>query len=160
MPRRLPVAIILASLFVGFAGCSSEEFQVAPVSGRVTLDGKPVEKAAVMFQPVATKGNINPGPGSFGITDAEGRYTLELVGLKRRGAAVGHHQVRIINYSEAGDTTDDSPNKKVPRPTVPIPAWYNKIEPLLEYDVRKGSNTDADFALSSKPPSAKPAGAK
>src|SRR5437867_2402133 len=128
MRLRMPVAAMLALLFIGFAGCSSEEFQIAAVSGRVTLDGKPVEKAAVMFQPVATKGNINPGRGSFGITDADGRYTLKLVGVERPGAAVGHHQVRIINYSEPGDTSDDSPNKKIPRPTVPIPAWYNRLD--------------------------------
>src|SRR5690242_11930690 len=86
-------SLILAVLVILLAGCSSEPYQVAPVSGRITLDGKPVEKVAVMFQPVASEGNINPGPGSYGITDADGRYTLKLIGVERPGAAMGHHKV-------------------------------------------------------------------
>src|SRR5438132_10240042 len=54
MRCRLPFVACLA-LF--FAGCSNEPYQVAPVSGRITVDGKPVERAAVMFQPVAPAGN-------------------------------------------------------------------------------------------------------
>src|SRR5439155_15193068 len=61
MRRRLPVFSMFALLFLGFAGCSSEELQIAPVSGRVTMDGKPVDRAALMFQPAGTKDNINPG---------------------------------------------------------------------------------------------------
>jgi hypothetical protein len=148
MRCRTPVLAVLA---VVLAGCNSEPYQVAPVSGRVTVDGKPVEKAAVMFQPVAQKGDINPGPGSYGITDADGRYTLKLIGLERKGAAVGHHKVRIENYTDPGDTTDDRPRKRE-KPAIPIPSRYNRIEALLEFDVLPGGTGDADFDLTSKEP--------
>jgi len=157
MRRRLPV---LAGFVVCIIGCSNEPFQIAPVSGRVTLDGKPVEKASVMFQPVATNGNINPGPGSYAITDGDGRYALKLIGLEKPGAAVGLQKVRIANFMEPGDTTDDRPDKKSPKPTVKIPGWYNRIDAILEFDVRPRNNQDVDFALSSKPPAAKQPGAK
>jgi hypothetical protein len=148
MRRRSPVFACLAILFIG---CSSEPYQVAPVSGRVTVDGKPVEKAAVMFQPVAPKGNINPGPGSYGITDTDGRYTLKLIGLERPGAAVGLHKVRIENYTDPGDPSDDRP-RKIVKPAIPIPSRYNRIDALLEFEVRPGASNEANFDLTTKEP--------
>jgi hypothetical protein len=143
--RHLP---ILAALAVLAAGCSSEGYKIAPVSGRVTLNGKPVEKAAVMFQPVAPEGNYNPGPGSYGITDAEGRYTLKLIGKETPGAVVGKHKVRIENYTEPDDSADDRPRKR-PKPAVPIPAKYNQIEAKLEFDVPPKGSDSANFDLTS-----------
>jgi len=154
MRRCLPV---LAGLALFFAGCSNEPYQVGQVSGRITVDGKPVENAGVMFQPVVRNGNINPGPGSYGITDADGRYTLKLVGVERNGAAVGLHKVRVENYVPPGDPHDDRPIR-LPRPAISIPAWYVRFDGILEFDVKAGKNV-ADFPLSSTPPT-KPAAAK
>ncbi len=147
MRRRLPVLAVLA---VAFVGCGKEPYDVASVSGRITMDGKPVEKAAVMFQPVAPKGSREPGPGSYGVTDADGRYTLKLIGLEKNGAVVGHHKVRIENYTEPEDTTDDRPNRRRPKPAVQIPSWYYYQSPF-ECDVPSGGKTDANFDLTSKP---------
>jgi hypothetical protein len=144
---------LLAALAFLSAGCGGEEYQTAQISGRVTLDGKPIEKAAVMFQPVAPKGTMNPGPGSFGITDADGRYTLKLIGLSdRKGAALGHHKVRIENYTEPGDTADDRTNRKPAKPPIPIPERYNRIDAILEFDVLKGGTDEANFELTTKEP--------
>ena len=111
------------------------------------MDGKPVERAAVMFQPVAPAGNPNPGPGSYGITDADGRYTLKLIGVEKPGAAVGHHKVRIENYTDPGDVVHDDRPRKPTKPAIPIPNKYNRIEAILECDVPKGGKTDANFDL-------------
>jgi hypothetical protein len=69
-------------------GCGGGGPQVAPVTGRVTLDGRPLEHADVTFQP---DGARRP---SIGRTDAGGRYELA---YKRGepGAIVGEHTVRI-----------------------------------------------------------------
>jgi hypothetical protein len=69
-------------------GCGGGGPQVAPVTGRVTLDGRPLEHADVTFQP---DGARRP---SVGRTDADGRYELA---YKRGqpGAIVGEHTVRI-----------------------------------------------------------------
>jgi hypothetical protein len=151
-PRRLLILAILAGLS---AGCRREEYQTALVSGRVTLDGQPVARVAVMFQPVAPPGNINPGPGSYGITDAQGRYTLRLMGKETPGAVVGKHKVRIENYTEpdlpsatAGGLPDDRPKRSKP-PGLPIPLKYNAITPLLEYDVPAAGTDSANFELTS-----------
>src|SRR5436309_1021087 len=101
--RWLPLLPLLL-----LVGCSSEPYKVARVSGRVTLNGEPLANAAVVFQPVATGGDINPGPGSGGFTGSDGRYTLALTGKKTKGAVVGKHKVRITLVQE-GDSADDQP---------------------------------------------------
>jgi hypothetical protein len=69
-------------------GCRRSGPELAPVSGRVMLAGKPLEKADVVFQP------DNGKPPASGRTDAEGRYELA---YKRgvMGGPVGQNTVRI-----------------------------------------------------------------
>jgi hypothetical protein len=121
------------------AGCGGGG-KLASVSGRVTLNGKPLENAAVMFQPVAEK-TQDPGPGSTGVTDADGRYTLSVVGSNRKGAVVGKHMVRITMY-EKDDSADDRPKPKSKR----LPPRYNR-QTTLEFTVPSGGSDKADFPL-------------
>ena len=143
----LPRSAIVVLATVLLVGCSNEEFGIAQVSGTVTLDGKPIAQVAVMFQPLAQGNNINPGPGSFGVTDENGKYSLELVGLRKKGAAVGKHQVRFDPYStEQQDPSSDAPF--VPTKPLPkIPSRYNSITPQFEFEVTQQGSTSADFAL-------------
>jgi hypothetical protein len=73
---------------VALMGCGGSGPELAPVKGRVTLDGRPLEMADVVFQPDGAK---RP---SIGHTDADGRYVLA---HKRgvEGALVGEHRVLI-----------------------------------------------------------------
>jgi hypothetical protein len=70
------------------AGCGKSGPELAAVSGRVTVDGKPMENVDVTFQPDEMR------PASYGRTDASGHYEL---GYKRgvQGALLGQHTVRI-----------------------------------------------------------------
>jgi hypothetical protein len=136
MLRRVPV---LAALAVLSAGCGSESYKTARVSGRVTLNDQPLANAAVMFQPVGA--GANPGPGSAGVTDADGRYTLLIIGKKTKGAVVGKHKVRITMYQQ------DDPADDRPRPTKRLPARYNGKNTELEFDVPAGGSDSADFRL-------------
>jgi hypothetical protein len=145
--RLLPV---LAAVALFSVGCSSDPYETAPVSGQITLDGKPVPKAAVMFSPIATTGHLNPGPGSYGITDSEGRYSLKLIGKETRGVVVGKHKIRIENYTDPGDTSDDRGRRAPSKPAMPIPAKYMAIDPKLEFDVPPKGTDKADFPLTSK----------
>lgn len=74
------------------AGCSNSA--VAPVAGRVTLDGQPLAGVVVSFQPVG-EDRHNPGMGSIGTTDSEGYYILRQVQPERVGAVVGLHRVTL-----------------------------------------------------------------
>src|SRR5438045_3919382 len=93
MNRR---SLVLAAVAVWTAGCG-QSYKTAPVSGRVTLDGKPLANATVQFYPVAAPGT-DPGPTSLGHTDEDGRYTLSFVdSAATKGALVGKHKVFITN---------------------------------------------------------------
>jgi hypothetical protein len=128
-------------------GCGGP-YQTAGVSGRVTLDGKPLPHAAVMFSPVG-EGNVNPGPTSSGVTDAEGRYTLTLDISKERGAVVGKHKVRIAYMAEPTDPNDDR-RRKMKSPGPPIPAKYTGKATRLEWTVAGGTDA-ANFELWTDP---------
>lgn len=121
-------------------GCGGESYKIAPVSGRITINGKPLAKASVTFSPVAVGGNLEPGPSSSGKTDADGRYTLTLIGKDGAGAVVGKHKVRIAMLDET-DTSIDLPDK-----TRQLPLKYNG-QTTLVIEISAGGTDKADFDL-------------
>ncbi|MBA4029898.1 MAG: hypothetical protein C0478_03230 [Planctomyces sp.] len=85
---RIPLAVSLLCLQLAVSGCGNngEGFTLAPVDGRVVLDGKPVADALVKFDP-------SKGPSSHVMTDASGQFTLSTTSSK--GAVVGSHSVIV-----------------------------------------------------------------
>jgi hypothetical protein len=141
----LAVILLAASML----GCEKPPYAVAPVSGVVTLNGNPAAHAAVMFQPVAPPGVENPGPGSFGITDEQGRYALKLVGPETPGAVVGKHKVRIVDHDPPRELSDDE-SRPQPARVQSVPKKYNNaLEAPFEFDVPQKGSTTADFKLTS-----------
>lgn len=140
---------LLALTLVCMAGCEKPPYAVAPVSGVVTMNDKPAPNVAVMFQPIAPEGNINPGPGSFGITDENGKYSLKLVGVETPGAVVGKHKVRIEDYYEPPPSTTDDKTVRRAAPKNPVPRRYAAMEAPFEFEVTKSGSTSADFKLTS-----------
>jgi hypothetical protein len=90
--HRTLTALLVASL-VCLAGCGEEANipeGMAPVTGTVTLDGKPLAGATVSFIP----DGVTKGAGSYGVTSADGKY--ELQGTQGgTGAAAGYYRVII-----------------------------------------------------------------
>jgi hypothetical protein len=113
---------------VTLPGCGGGP-EVAPVTGRVTLDGRPLEHADVTFQPDRSQRPSN------GRTNADGRYQLA---YKRGqpGALVGEHTVRINVSSEL-----------VAKPPA-IPARYD-AESELRAEVKSGEENVFNFDLKS-----------
>jgi hypothetical protein len=87
-PRIDSIAACILILAASIAGCGKSGPELAEVSGRVTVDGKPMENLDVTFQPDEMR------PASYARTDASGHYEL---GYKRgvQGALLGQHTVRI-----------------------------------------------------------------
>ena len=112
----------------------------APVTGTITLDGKPLKSAIVKFVPVvdSTQGALR-GATSFGFTDAEGKYTLTYAtgddGKPLMGAVVGPHQVQIQLNDPSGEQR--------------IPARYGTLQSDLKADVKQGMSP-VDIALKSE----------
>jgi len=85
-------ALFLTPLLIGLSlfgtACSSRTANypdLGPVTGTITLDGKPLGDVTVMFQP-------ENGRASTGLTDAEGTYELTFTEVAK-GAKVGPHKV-------------------------------------------------------------------
>jgi|SRR3954451_23105926 hypothetical protein len=139
--RRRAVLVAFAACAVA-NGCHRD---VVPVSGRVTLNGKPLAGADVIFQPRGNSQSPRPaGTGSIGHTDEQGRFSLRMVEPNRPGAIVGEHIVRIAVNSDAPATT---PAKGSPIP----PVWRDGSR---QFRVPPGGTTKADFDITASDPPA------
>ena len=110
-----------------FSGCGQSGPDVAPVSGRITLDGRPLASADVAFQPDGAQ------RASSGRTDADGRYEL-MFKRGQPGALVGQHTVRI------------SVSREIVRNPPQIPARYD-TQSELRREVKVGEENVFDFDL-------------
>ena len=89
---------LVVSLFslAGLVGCGSgPEVDTVPVTGKVTLDGEPVEGATVDFVP-----DIPKGRSAVGRTDRHGAYTLMTV-EPGDGALPGSYRIRVRKTSDS-----------------------------------------------------------
>jgi hypothetical protein len=115
-------------------GDSSHELETAPVSGQVTLDGKPVTSGYVIVMP--PKGRMARGPIQRDGTFVMGTYA------SADGAQVGLHPVVVtpMPVEEGGQLLDG----------VAIPGKYGQAQTSgLSIDVQPGEQNNADFALTS-----------
>lgn len=90
--RQLSLPMVALLLIVG---CSKPPFEVAPVTGKVTIDGKPFSTGKVMFAPAAKPGSVESGKGAYGLLNDDGSYTLSTYG-NNDGAVVGKHWVTVV----------------------------------------------------------------
>jgi len=154
--RSLQLAWTVALVIGLTAGCGSRSgYKVVPVSGRVTMDGKPLARAHVNFQPVGDEQNREPGPGSYAVTDEQGHFVLKLAdGSNRSGAVVGTHIVKIstVLKGEEFDPKSEtgSPDDYVPPTKERIPPEYNE-NTTLSFDVPPEGTSQANFDLKSRP---------
>lgn len=127
--NRFPLLLTIAMIL----GCSNAmPSNVADVSGKVTVDGKPAPGAMVSFSPTGQ------GRTSFGLTDDTGHYHLVYTN-EIPGALVGEHNVSINNTPPPGK----------PKPSVLIPAKFTKTG-KLSANVIAGEVNEINFDLKSK----------
>jgi hypothetical protein len=138
----MPVVVAGVTLF--FAGCGKNPHRLAPVSGKVTMDGNPLANAAVAFLP-DTKPGAKPSPTSRGQTDKDGRYTLTS-SEERPGAVVGVSKVRISTMRSTGGSEGEG-GAILARETVP--ERYN-ARTELTFEVPEEGTDQANFDLQSK----------
>lgn len=143
-------AFIIALLAIQMnSGCSNAP-KFVPVSGIVTLDGKPYALGVVSFQPIGTNENPNPGRGSSAFTDANGRFSLQC-DASIDGAIVGKHLVRIMSRSEGEasiapgtSSPDGAPVSRKVADAIP-PEWNG--ESKVEFDVPATGTDKANFDI-------------
>ena len=81
------------------SGCGADH-GFTPVKGHVFLDGKPIDGAAVLFEPESG------GVPATGVTNGSGEFSLSTTG-HGAGAAVGKHGISVSKQVVA------QPNRKV-----------------------------------------------
>ncbi len=98
------IAITLFSAcFLALSGCGDSS--IAPVSGTVTFEGKPVPNLQIIFSPIPTEDNSAVGPFSSGKTDADGKFSLKTK-QGASGAFVGNHRVSFEYTDLPADGVD------------------------------------------------------
>ena len=122
--RHPPWAILVAAMcLIIISGCGND-LNLGEVSGKVTLDGKPVPNAFITFEPQFK------GRPATAKSDENGEYELRF-NPSSWGALVGEHHVRI-------STEDRTPDDKV----IPelIPKAYRSTNGFIPVKVDSGSN--------------------
>lgn len=140
--------LVFLALF-GLLGCSQRDSRLPPqhpVSGTITLDGKPLAGAGIMFLP---RGDTR-GTGAMGMTDEAGKYTLK-TDYGGPGAPEGEFAVTVSKVVNR-DGTPYIPNPDVAeageRETLPG-IYSDSMKTTLSAKVPPGGGT-IDFELKGK----------
>lgn len=80
----------MAFLQLAFVGCGRSTPPVAPVNGKVRLNGKPLTTGNVVTMPAS-------GRGAHGVIDSDGSFALRTFG-NNDGALLGMHKVAVVAY--------------------------------------------------------------
>ena len=147
MPGRrvLSLSVLIAFSLVVIVGCGERrDYELAPVSGHVTVNGKPMPGLVINFQPRGkTPEDLTPGPGSFATIDEQGRYSLRTADEhNEEGAVVGKHVVRLIvpDSMRGGDSDADDPAL---RSRVVLPK--KAVDGSTTFEVLSGGTDEADL---------------
>jgi hypothetical protein len=148
--RYLPTALI--ALLLVLPGCGDSQLKRPPlirVRGVVTLDGKPMPKAVIVFE-------SEDGSFSYAETDRRGRYDLRF-DSQTRGVTLGtkivrismNRQIRGLNSNSEGGPGDRAGGKSKKLPPEAIPPQYN-VHSTLKVEVTSDT-TRFDFKLQTQP---------
>ncbi|QDU09259.1 hypothetical protein [Gimesia aquarii] len=133
------IFLVILCISSGCLGSSGEPLpDLAEVTGTITLDGKPLRKANIVFEPqeVSDKGRRRASSAS---TEADGSYRLQY-NADATGAALGNHKVTIMKMS---DNPDEAGKHLIP------PKYADSANSGLTAEVTQGENK-FDFDLKSK----------
>lgn len=133
------LGIVCSLLLIG--GCGGDSLNRAEISGKVTLDGKPVDTGMVTFMPKNTENAV-----VVGAKIVNGEYRLK----RTEGPAVGTYSVRVSSVQSTGKMVKDQAieGHTYEEYTETIPKPYSGMESPLTTEVNPGKNT-ADFDIKS-----------
>ncbi len=138
----LLLIILLGSMTILMIGCG-KKFPLVPVSGTVTIKGKPLADHQIGFvaaDPMAA------GLGATGITDAQGRYTMTST-TGKAGCPAGLCQV-YIQWNLPESVKEDMAKSTKPIPIhVPVELPPNASNGSLTFDVPATGTQSANIDL-------------
>jgi len=137
--RRITATLAFACCLV-ISGCGPSETKVFPVTGSVTVKGKPAAGAQVIFHPVEGE---TSGTRANAIVGTDGTYTLT-TRAQGDGAPIGDYKVLVTLREQIG-LPDEGKTRSV------LPEKYSKPELTpLTAKVVKGPNQIEPFVLSNR----------
>lgn len=143
MQNQISKITLLALSLLCALGCGPD-YKVVPVSGRITLDGKPLANATIITQPMGTEENTTPGPGSGASTDEDGNFELVFQHEDRVGAVPGPARIKIVQNPDQKASNDDT----VTRVRSKVPLDYQ--EGIAEHTIPEEGSDAFDFELETK----------
>lgn len=122
--------LLLGALAFSVSGCGDGRPERVPVSGTVTIDGKPLTYGFVRFHPLEG-GRL--GQGRIG---PDGRYTLTTY-KKGDGVTLGTHAVEVLAGEPVGETKTrwHAPKKYAERATSELTLTIEKAEQDLPIEL-------------------------
>ncbi|MBM4095286.1 MAG: carboxypeptidase regulatory-like domain-containing protein [Planctomycetes bacterium] len=114
---------------------------MAPVSGTVYMNDKPLANASVIFTPV--EDNVRVGVGS---TDKNGQYRLTSF-QTNDGARIGKHTVTIRAYEVPDGPLKPADDMSLSRGKMLTPAKYSKADTSGLTGTVENKNNVIDFKL-------------
>jgi hypothetical protein len=149
--RAAALPLACAAVCALLAGGCGGHPQTAPVTGKVTLHGKPVGPGSILFMPDEDRGT--KGKAASGNFGPDGAYTLTTY-RDGDGAVVGFHKVtiRLISAPAAAENRGSVERPMTPTRTggggeTDIRVKYANVQrPLLSAEVSKGGGP-IDFDL-------------
>ena len=138
-----------AFLVAWISGCgsASDNLPREPVSGGVTIDGKPLKSGIVSFVPTDPNGLTQAN-----VAVIEGKYSVP----KEQGLVPGKYDVKVSTADaqekqESTDISNDMPGMPPARAKEAIPPMYN-TNTKLSAEVKAGVPNDFQFALTTEAP--------
>jgi len=146
--RKDVLLLFLPLLLVAFGcGGGAPVQKTEMVEGVITLDGAPLEGAAITFNPVGGDGTV-----ASGFTDAQGKYTIQtLRGKPEGGTTSGEYVVTVSKWEDVPTGRTERIDSET---VIPImdqrllvhPNYENQQKSPLKATVTPGKNT-FDFDL-------------
>lgn len=121
--RIRPLALLLAAAWLSAAaGCGGGGLETVPVSGTVSLDGKPLDHGFVRFVPVdTTKGRL-----ATGTIQKDGKFTLSTANSD--GVLLGDYKVVVECMKITADVPEKDRELGIGGKVSEIPVKYNDPE--------------------------------
>jgi hypothetical protein len=143
MRQTLALQLSFTAVVVGMLlGCSNAPFDVAPVHGKITLDGQPLKAGKVMFAPIRKGADLEAGKPAIGVIREDGTFELSTY-RNGDGAVVGEHWVTVFG--------PDTPTVLSPTtsPVSTATATFDRISITERQSVKSGTDNQIEIALTS-----------
>ena len=137
-PRGIGLVVTTLAA-VGCGGATSDGLPREPISGEVTLDGRPLEAGEITFVPDGFEGL------PIGAQVEDGRFSVP----REDGPIPGNYRVSVYSSKPTGKTYPDpgDPTMTIEETYETIPPQYN-LNSKMNADVQEGGDNSFTFEIS------------